>query len=57
MITAEVEIARWFEDVLAAGAKPVAAANWLTSELFGALNRLGKDIGESPVSPGQAPSF
>ena len=54
VITAEVEIARWFEDVLAAGAKPAAAANWLTSELFGALNRLGKDISESPVSPKQA---
>jgi len=54
VITAEVEIARWFEEVLAHGAKPVAAANWLTSELFGALNRLGKDIGESPVSARQA---
>ena len=54
VLTAEVEIARWFEEVLAAGAKPVAAANWLTSELFGALNRLGKDISESPVSPKQA---
>jgi len=54
VITAEVEIARWFEEVLSHGAKPVAAANWLTSELFGALNRLGKDIGESPVSARQA---
>jgi len=54
VITADVETARWFEEVLAKGAKPVAAANWLTSDLFGALNRLGKDIGESPVSPSQA---
>ncbi|HEX8059097.1 MAG TPA: Asp-tRNA(Asn)/Glu-tRNA(Gln) amidotransferase GatCAB subunit B, partial [Novosphingobium sp.] len=30
------------------------AANWLTSELFGALNRLGKDLEDSPVSPAQA---
>jgi aspartyl-tRNA(Asn)/glutamyl-tRNA(Gln) amidotransferase subunit B len=54
VITAEVEMARWFEDVLAHGAKPAAAANWLTSELFGALNRLGKDIDQSPVSARQA---
>jgi aspartyl-tRNA(Asn)/glutamyl-tRNA(Gln) amidotransferase subunit B len=30
------------------------AANWVMSELFGALNRLGKDIADSPVSPQQA---
>ena len=54
VITTDVETARWFEAVLAAGAKPVAAANWLTSDLFGALNRLGRDIGDSPVSPAQA---
>jgi len=54
VITADVETARWFEALLAAGAEPKAGSNWLTSELFGALNRLGKDIGESPVSPTQA---
>ncbi len=54
VITADVETARWFEALLAAGADPKAGANWLTSELFGALNRLGKDIGDSPVSPAQA---
>jgi aspartyl-tRNA(Asn)/glutamyl-tRNA(Gln) amidotransferase subunit B len=30
------------------------AANWLTSDLFGALNRLGKTIDTSPISPDQA---
>ncbi|KTT69435.1 Asp-tRNA(Asn)/Glu-tRNA(Gln) amidotransferase subunit GatB [Sphingomonas endophytica] len=54
VLTAEVESARWFDALLEAGAKPVAAANWVTSELFGALNRLGKSIGDSPVTPGQA---
>ena len=34
--------------------KPAAAANWTTSELFGALNRTGRDIANSPVSPAQA---
>jgi len=54
VLTAEVETARWFDALLGEGAKPVAAANWVSSELFGALNRIGKDIAESPVTPGQA---
>jgi aspartyl-tRNA(Asn)/glutamyl-tRNA(Gln) amidotransferase subunit B len=54
VLTADVETARWFEAMLAEGAAPKPASNWLTSELFGVLNRLGKDIGESPVSPKQA---
>ena len=49
-----METARWFEDLLGAGAEAKAGANWLISDLFGALNRLGKDIDESPVSPVQA---
>ncbi|QKS00121.1 Asp-tRNA(Asn)/Glu-tRNA(Gln) amidotransferase subunit GatB [Sphingomonas sp. CL5.1] len=54
VLTAEVETARWFDALLEAGAAPVAASNWVTGELFGALNRIGKGIGESPVTPGQA---
>ncbi len=54
VLTAEVEAALWFDSLLEAGAKPVAAANWTTSELFGALNRTGRDIATSPVSPTQA---
>jgi aspartyl-tRNA(Asn)/glutamyl-tRNA(Gln) amidotransferase subunit B len=54
VLTAEVEAARWFDSLLEAGAAPVAAANWTTSELFGALNRTGRDITDSPVSPVQA---
>ena len=54
VMTAEVESARWFDALLEAGAKPAAAANWVTSELFGALNRLGKSIADSPVTPAQA---
>jgi aspartyl-tRNA(Asn)/glutamyl-tRNA(Gln) amidotransferase subunit B len=58
VITADVETARWFEALLDATGKTgpeVAkqASNWLISDLFGALNRLGKDIGDSPVSPKQ----
>jgi aspartyl-tRNA(Asn)/glutamyl-tRNA(Gln) amidotransferase subunit B len=54
VLTAEVETARWFDALLEAGAAPVQASNWVASELFGALNRLGKSIEESPVSASQA---
>ncbi len=54
VLTAEVESARWFDTLLDAGVEPKAAANWVTSELFGALNRMGRDISDSPVSPAQA---
>lgn len=60
VLTAEAETARWFEALMAESsriqkksdaevAKP--AANWLMSELFGALNRLGVTLENSPVSP------
>ena len=54
VLTAEVETARWFDALLAGGTPAGPAANWVTSELFGALNRLGRDIADSPVSPAQA---
>lgn len=56
VLTAEVETARWFESLLAECGSQVpakSAANWLISDLYGALNRLGKSIGDSPVSPAQ----
>jgi aspartyl-tRNA(Asn)/glutamyl-tRNA(Gln) amidotransferase subunit B len=57
VLTAEVETARWFEELLAGesdAAFAQRASNWVTSELFGALNRLGLTIDESPVTPRQA---
>ena len=60
VLTADAETARWFEALLAASAAAQgkgeaevakAAANWLTSELFGALNKLGRTLVDSPVSP------
>src|SRR5690349_6949809 len=56
VLTAEVETARWFEALLTASAKAQGkaekdvakqASNWLISELFGALNKLGKDLEDS----------
>ncbi len=54
VLTAEVETARWFDQLLDAGAPPPQAANWVASELFGALNRMGRAIEDSPVSPQNA---
>jgi aspartyl-tRNA(Asn)/glutamyl-tRNA(Gln) amidotransferase subunit B len=56
VLTADVTTARWFEALLETLGEPHAkrAANWVTSDLFGALNRLGKGIEESPVTPAQA---
>jgi len=58
VLTADVETARWFEALLAeaarASGKPEAelakqASNWLISEFFGALNKLGKSLADSPI--------
>ena len=54
VLTAEVETARWFDELLEAECEPNQAANWVVAELFGALNRRGESIASSPVSPGQA---
>ncbi|MGE5063633.1 MAG: Asp-tRNA(Asn)/Glu-tRNA(Gln) amidotransferase subunit GatB [Myxococcales bacterium] len=54
VLTAEVETARWFDSLIDAGAEPKQASNWVVAELFGALNRRGESIDQSPVSPAQA---
>ncbi|KAJ8138607.1 hypothetical protein OY671_008180 [Metschnikowia pulcherrima] len=60
VLTADVETARWFEKSSAEsagkqgkGEADVAkqAANWSTSESFGALNKSGRGLEDSPVSP------
>ena len=60
VLTAEVETARWFEALLLASAEAQGkspaevakqAANWLLSELTGALNKAGHALEDSPVSP------
>src|SRR5678815_1058917 len=63
VLTAEVETARWFEALLletatAQGKQPAdvakQAANWLISEFFGALNKAGHELADSPVGHAQA---
>ena len=52
VLVAEKEIALFFERV-AQGRNAKVAANWVMGELFGALNRLGLGIEQSPVSAEQ----
>ncbi len=47
VLTAEPETGAYFEAVLAAGAEPKAAANWVMGEALGSL----KDTGAFPVAP------
>ena len=56
VLTADVTTARWFEALLASVGDEHAqrASNWVTSDLFGALNRLGRGIEDSPVTPVEA---
>jgi aspartyl-tRNA(Asn)/glutamyl-tRNA(Gln) amidotransferase subunit B len=52
VLVAERETAAFFEAV-AKGRDAKAAANWIINELFGRLNREGKDITASPLSEAQ----
>ena len=46
-------LADYFEAVVAAGAPPKLASNWITGELARALNASGRPLSSSPVSPHQ----
>jgi aspartyl-tRNA(Asn)/glutamyl-tRNA(Gln) amidotransferase subunit B len=52
VLVADKETALFFERA-AAGRDAKAAANWVMGDLFGALNRLGRGIEDSPVSAAQ----
>ena len=52
VIAEDLETAAFYEKV-AVGRDAKLASNWMTVELFGALNKLGKTLAESPVSPEQ----
>ncbi|ANX04558.1 Asp-tRNA(Asn)/Glu-tRNA(Gln) amidotransferase subunit GatB [Immundisolibacter cernigliae] len=51
LLTAERELADYFEASLTSGAEPKLAANWINGELAAALNRDDLPITASPVSP------
>lgn len=52
ILVGEIAIADYFEQVVR-GRDGKTVANWMVNELLGALNRAGKNIEDSPVSPGQ----
>ncbi|HEV7416789.1 MAG TPA: Asp-tRNA(Asn)/Glu-tRNA(Gln) amidotransferase subunit GatB [Tianweitania sediminis] len=52
ILVSEKAIAAYFEQV-AKGRDGKLSANWVINELLGALNKAGRDIEDSPVSPGQ----
>jgi len=50
-LTSSRELAAYYEAVVASsGAEPKLCANWVATDLLGALNKLSKDISESPIS-------
>ena len=49
VITAQKELAAYFEAMIDAGASAKPAVTWLTSELLGRLNKAALSIEESPV--------
>ncbi|MDX9819881.1 MAG: Asp-tRNA(Asn)/Glu-tRNA(Gln) amidotransferase subunit GatB, partial [Desulfococcus multivorans] len=51
VLTAERELADYFEACLEAYPRPKPAANWIMGPLLGLLNSEGKDIGASPIAP------
>jgi aspartyl-tRNA(Asn)/glutamyl-tRNA(Gln) amidotransferase subunit B len=54
VLVAERELAAYFEaTVQAANGQAKQAANWVTGELLGALNKAEKDITDSPISAEQ----
>lgn len=52
ILVTEKAIADYYESV-ASGRDGKASANWVINDLLGALNKAGKSIEESPVSPDQ----
>ena len=52
-LTASRPLADYYEAVIASGADPRMAVNWIGAELAGALNKAGLEIQDSPVTPAQ----
>ncbi|PPE74490.1 Asp-tRNA(Asn)/Glu-tRNA(Gln) amidotransferase GatCAB subunit B [Solimonas fluminis] len=51
VLTGEAALADYYEAVVStSGGDPKTCANWVITDLLGALNKLGKEIGDSPVT-------
>lgn len=54
ILVSEPEIAEYYEKLVKVKNRdPKLSANWLSSELFGYLNKIGKTIAQSPISSEQ----
>jgi aspartyl-tRNA(Asn)/glutamyl-tRNA(Gln) amidotransferase subunit B len=53
VLTADRAVAEYFEQVVAAGAEPKQASNWVMSDLLGYLNNTGQTIDQAKVRPAQ----
>ena len=54
LLTSETALADYYETVVkASGAEAKSCANWVTGDLLGALNKLGKSIETSPITAAQ----
>jgi len=51
ILTASAATAGFFEETVALGAEPNAAANWITQDLAGLLNKAKLDLGQAKVAP------
>ena len=51
LLTQSRAAAEYFEQTVRAGAPAKAASNWMMGELARALKELGREIGDSPLSP------
>ncbi|SMO77545.1 Asp-tRNA(Asn)/Glu-tRNA(Gln) amidotransferase subunit GatB [Melghirimyces algeriensis] len=51
LLTATKKTADFYDEVVAAGANPKAAANWVSSEVLGYLNNQGKSLDETAITP------
>ena len=51
VLTAEKDVAIYFDKVVSLGADPKISSNWIISELFGYLNKASMDFADSKVTP------
>jgi aspartyl-tRNA(Asn)/glutamyl-tRNA(Gln) amidotransferase subunit B len=51
LLSSSVDTARFFEEAVELGAEPTAAANWVTQDLAGLLNKSRLDVAASKVTP------
>ncbi|MBI5142888.1 MAG: Asp-tRNA(Asn)/Glu-tRNA(Gln) amidotransferase subunit GatB [Nitrospirae bacterium] len=53
VLTAERNLAEWFENVVKAGGAPKAASNWIMGDLMKLLNEENRSIDDCPLKPAQ----